>query len=292
MKILCPIVERLIRSVCEKLAKLSICVLLLCLLILPVLADEAQMPLAATFAGDYITANSGESGAEEFSRYLYSSTILTVKPYTEQSRSKVIMFSTAISSPIIARGSFISYHEILTQVEPGVFTDMRGNKIAFSLDESGKPIGIDFSGSAYVPLTAGRSPLVINSFINLFQFLLAFSIFSLLVSFVYFIKNTKASWKSFIATRINSCLTLVLALALANNAILLVYSISTLPYAQCNIHFILNYVLLGVIPALIVALCCTWRKSELIRRQKVCYILNIIASLLMLMIILFWQLYR
>lgn len=269
-----------------------LCIFFVFLSISAGLCEAVELPVAGILAGDYISAQSGTNGAKELSSYLYSSMIITVKPYTEHSRSKVTIYSTAISSPIIARRDFISYHEILMQKAPYVFTDSRGNTITFTLSDQGTPTGLDIAGDSYVPLTPGRTPLVINGTIFILQSLFYCSILAIAMLIIYYIKNRKQQWHSFIATRLNTCLTLVIIGTVVNNAVLLISSIDSLPYAQCTIHFVLNYAGLALMIGLSIAIICTWRRSELVKRQKAVYIVNMIAAATLITIIMFWQLYR
>ena len=265
---------------------------LLALLALSSTAGAEELPLCAPLAGEYITRDREEPGVRELASYLYANTILTAEPYTDYSRTRLTLYSTTITSPVIAQGSHVFYYETLEQVEPYVFLDDRGSTVTFFVDENGDPTGFNLDGVAYEPMFFWRQPAFINLTIFVIQGLCVLGPAMLLCVLVAWRVNRRRRWRSFAATRMNTALCGALALVGLNTFGLLAFAVPDYAYAQYAPLLWLNAALMVCLVALPVGMVVTWRRSELVARQKLCYAGSIAAAVVTLALMLAWQLYQ
>lgn len=122
------------------------------------------------------------------------------------------MYSTSFTSPIIGRGSFGSYYQELTQVAPYVFVDMAGHVITFRVDENGRPTGLDFEGTEYVPMKLSRSPTFINLTLGFLQYLALYALAALAIWAAYAWSARRRMWRSYTATKLHTALLILMTL--------------------------------------------------------------------------------
>lgn len=263
------------------------------ILTLSAAAAAEPLPRTATLAGDYIPADAGKGGIEELSSYLYSSSVLTAAQYTESSRSKLLLYSTSFTSPIIGCGSFGSYYQELTQIAPYVFVDSPGHLITFHVDENGHPTGLNLEGTEYVPMKLSRSPSFINLTIGFLQYLALYTLASLVVWAVYAWRARQRMWKSYAATRLHTALLVLMTLCVWNTLFLLVDAASLdFSYSARVPMMVANAVLAALtgLDCLLIALLAP--RGELLRRQKVFYSINIAHAIVLVFLVFYWQLFR
>lgn len=255
-------------------------------------AQEEELPICADVAGIYLQAERAEPGARLLSSYLHSFTTVTAKPYTKYSRAKLYVFQTIVSTPYAGNAPFNPYFEEVTQVSPYVFTDRRGMTYEFDVNDAGKVTELRIEGVRWVPSGGMTSAFAINTTILLLQLLCLYLVISVSCTAYYIRLHHRRHWISLIATRLNTALTAVLSAAMLSNAVLLIWAVPTLDYAQLKPFFLLNVAYMIVLPALSIGVAATMKKSELDRRQKICYIINIAWAIILFTLLVLWQLYH
>mgnify|MGYP007099239666 FL=1 len=256
-------------------------------------AAAAPLPRTAALAGDYIPADAGKGGVEELSSYLYASSVLTAAQYTESSRSKLLLYSTSFTSPIIGRGSFGSYYQELTQVAPYVFVDMAGHVITFRVDENGRPTGLDFEGTEYVPMKLSRSPTFINLTLGFLQYLALYALAALAIWAAYAWSARRRMWRSYTATKLHTALLILMTLTVWNTLFLLVDAASlSFSYASRVPMMIANAVLAALTGLDCLLIAAFAPRGELLRRQKIFYFINIAHAAVLVFLVFYWQLFR
>lgn len=265
--------------------------LLTILLILPN-AHAQELPLCADLAGDYIARDREPAGVRELASYLYASTILTAAPYTDYSRTRLTLYSTTITSPIIAQGEHLSYYQVIQQQSPYVFLDEWGNTVTFQVDPDGRCTGFDLEGEAYVPITPDRTAGFINATLWLLQALCFAGPAALALVALAWAMARRRNWRSFAVTHLNTALCACVSAAAINTFYLLAFAVPQQAYAQYQPLLWLNAALMASLAALPVSMALTWRRGELVLRQKLCYAGDIAVALTLLALMAVWQLYR
>lgn len=279
-----------------RFARFALTAFLFCVLLLhcvfPAHAQEEDLPLCADVAGIYLQAERAQPGARLLSSYLHSFTTVTARPYTKYSRTKLYIFQTIVSTPYAGNAPFNPYFEEVTQLSPYVFIDRRGMTYEFDVNDAGKVTELRIEDVRWIPSGGMTSAFAINTTILLLQLLCLYLVISVSCTAYYIRVHRRTHWISLIATRLNTALTAVLSAAMLSNAMLLIRAVPTLDYAQLKPFFLLNIAYMIALPALSIAVAATMKKSELDRRQKICYIINIVWAILLFSILVLWQLYH
>lgn len=255
-------------------------------------ASAGELPLTAPLAGEYIAVDRPDGGVEELASYLYSRSVLTVAPYTEYSRTRLLLYATSFTSPVIARKAYVNYFEELEQVAPYVFEDRQGNVISFVVDEAGEPVEMDFSGERYEPMTTGRTVWLVNITLAFLHGLCFYAPLTLVCIGMSWLRARRRMWRSFAVTRLHTALCLTLTLAALNTFHLLTLAANGVAIEGVQRLLLrANLPLMALLAALPVAMVCCWKRGELETRQKAGYGANILVAAAMLAVMTGWRLY-
>ncbi len=251
---------------------------------------DEELPYPSELTDEFMRADHPHSGYQEFVSYLKVYHPLIAMEYSEFSENKLYLYSKMYSINYRAGATYLPYFEVVTQIQPYLFMDKSGNMIYFDYKD-GVVNKMVFEGVEYVPTEWNRSLAVINSSIIL-VYLCALCSLAPVVGVVIGVVHNK---RRCISTRGASKLLLPLALAILittiNNGILVSYSSVNLTYAQTTWQFIINYVMTAVMMACVLGMVITWKKSELYRYQKICYLLTIAFAIIIVLFMVFWGFY-
>lgn len=249
-----------------------------------------ELPYPSALTDEFMRADHPHSGYQEFVSYLKVYHPLISMEYSKFSENKLYLYSKMYSINYRAGATYLPYFEVITQIQPYLFMDKAGNMIYF--DYSGGVVNkMVFDGVEYVPTEWNRSLAVINSSIILVYLCALCSLVPVVGVVIGIVHNKRRC----ISTRGASKLLLPLALAILittiNNGILVSYSSANLTYAQTTWQFIINYVMSAVMIACVLGMAITWKKSELFKYQRVCYMLTIAFAIIIVLFMVFWGFY-
>lgn len=249
-----------------------------------------ELPYPSALTDEFMRADHPHSGYQEFVSYLKVYHPLITMEYSKFSENKLYLYSKMYSINYRAGATYLPYFEVITQIQPYLFMDKAGNMIYFDYSD-GVVNKMVFDGVEYVPTEWNRSLAVINSSIILVYLCALCSLVPVVGVVIGIVHNKRRC----ISTRGASKLLLPLALAILittiNNGILVSYSSANLTYAQTTWQFIINYVMSAVMIACVLGMAITWKKSELFRYQKVCYMLTIAFAIIIVLFMVFWGFY-
>ena len=121
--------------------------------------------------------------------------------------------------------------------------------------------------------------------------MIAFAIVSVALVAWYGVKNRTNYIPALGTSRLIAPLTGIYACLILNNAILLIVTYATQRYSSCQVHFVINYILSALAVLTIIGMILLWKKSELIKRQKLGYISMMAVTVFTIVFMVFWNLY-
>lgn len=257
---------------------------------LPIYAGE--LPKTAQLQGSFVAANMAQSGFMRLSEYTQGLCTIIVTPYTATSTAKVRVSMRMYSSQYVdnINNTVILYYEPIDQIAPYLFVDVYGNLLYF-VEENGDYTRLSFAGTEYVKTNTTSLITLVDLTIYALYAAMLYGAVALVLIVIYGIRDRKRKWPSYAATKFHSALSLLLLILGINNYQLLFDAARHLSYAQCAPYLWIN--IIGGILALAatVGVFATWKHGELIRRQKIAYLVTAILALIMIVIIIAWQLY-
>ncbi|MBQ3551776.1 MAG: beta-lactamase family protein [Clostridia bacterium] len=248
------------------------------------------LPKTSFLAGEYISAGGIYYGYMDLVNRFNMASMFVIAPYADFSTKKLYAYSE-YQSLHQAYTTKLRFTE-LDQISPYTFIDNAGGIVRFMLDDEGNVEKIYYNGTEFVPMPWHRSIAITNITVILCYMIALFCVIGFFVMLGFMIYNRKNHIHNLGSSRLAPLLMLTLIAAVVNCMWLLFSSGGVLSYAACTIHFIINYVCSALMVAFSVGIIVLWRKSELFSYQKVGYIAIMAVSLILLVIMVFWNLYR
>lgn len=161
------------------------------------------------------------------------------------------------------------------------------------MDENGRPTGLDFEGTEYVPMKLSRSPTFINLTLGFLQYLALYALAALAIWAAYAWSARRRMWRSYTATKLHTALLILMTLTVWNTLFLLVDAASlSFSYASRVPMMIANAVLAALTGLDCLLIAAFAPRGELLRRQKIFYFINIAHAAVLVFLIFCWQLFR
>lgn len=253
--------------------------------------DESPLPVVDDILGEYAAADELCYGYKAFAECMRGRmTISLMQPANDVTRSAYFYASHYdINRAFISTSHF----KEIKQIEPNRFiigNAVDSNILCVEKDEDGT-LKVFFDGDEYIQIPWYRSIAVSNASIVLTYLMIAFAIVSVALVAWYGVKNRTNYIPALGTSRLIAPLTGIYACLILNNAILLIVTYATQLYSSCQVHFVINYILSALAVLTIIGMILLWKKSELIKRQKLGYISMMAVTVFTIVFMVFWNLY-
>lgn len=252
--------------------------------------DTEALPYTKGINYEFIAASVASSSCGELQGYLSMRDAIVLKEPNGISKKQLYVYYRINSLNYFGAEELIPIFEEVEQIAPYTYVDDSGEVYALVF-EGDEPVKLITADNEYIKCEWYQSLSVVNLSILYLYLDAAIAVMLLPLLFFTWISNRMKYYKPIGASKFILPYSICYILLTINNTVLLLHSYANEAYKIHQLHFMLNYVLTAALIACAVIILRLWKKSELYMKQKIGYILLLLASLVKIIYMAAWQLY-